>query len=433
MGDDLWSNLFASVAIFLVAALFVAGEYALVSCRRPRVEAAAKQKKRAAILTLGVLNDLQSYLAGTQIGITVCGIALGSVVEPFLTASLIRLAGPMIDPRVGTAVSFFLVTFAVVVAGELVPKYIALDKPERITYLLIYPLRAWRFLLQPLIWLTNISAAGFLKLIGIKLDEDPNNALLRDELQLLVRAGSVKGLSDKQHALFVSRAMQLDKLMARDVMIHRVDVRWVSNDLCKEDTLAQIQKIAHTRIPICRSDIDDVVGILYINDFVKLMGSDEFDLEPILRPAVAVPENLTLDRIVQRMREEKSQIVIVVDEYGGTSGLITLEDIVEEIFGDIEDSLEMARPTIEITGRRVSAKADVRYDELLEFIGKELPEEHRKDSLITVMIEKLERMPKLGDVVEIEIGSMRVENMARRRVTRISVQLNEERAEEAPS
>jgi putative hemolysin len=183
--------------------------------------------------------------------------------------------------------------------------------------------------------------------------------------------------------------------------------------------------LPHSRVPVCDGDVDEVVGIVYVQDVLKNLGREDVTLEVIARPAEFVPETLTLDRVVQRMREAKTQILIVRDEYGGTSGLLTLEDVVEEIFGELEDSLEGERPPIERVGsQRVTARADVRYDELMDFLDHEVEPESpwTTETLAEIVVSELGRVPRIGDSVQTPVGLMRVENMARRRVTRISVQ-----------
>ncbi len=234
------------------------------------------------------------------------------------------------------------------------------------------------------------------------------------------------GQSDLEdvHANFVARALRLDDLMAREVMVHRLDMKWLDVDTPKEQLIGRLSKIPYTRIPLCRGDIDEVVGVAYLHDIVKSLDEPDFSLEKIARAAVVVPENLTLDKIVNRMREERTQILIVVDEYGGTSGLITLEDVVEEIFGELEDKLESDRPPVEtFPSGRVSARGDIRFDELVRHLGLELDDDPETDTLAQMFHERLERVPKIGDQIDTLIGKMRVENMARRRVTRVSVKL----------
>jgi CBS domain containing-hemolysin-like protein len=188
--------------------------------------------------------------------------------------------------------------------------------------------------------------------------------------------------------------------------------------------MARLRDVPFNRLPVCRGDIDEMVGLVYLHDIVKHWDDTDFCLAKIVRPIVAIPENLSMEKIVETMRTEKTQMLIVMDEYGGTSGLVTLEDVVEEVFGELEDRLESERPPIEeLPNHRVSARADVRFDELVTRLGLNLDLGENTDTLATMMIEALERVPRPGDSVETVLGTMRVENMARRRITRVSIQL----------
>jgi CBS domain containing-hemolysin-like protein len=242
---------------------------------------------------------------------------------------------------------------------------------------------------------------------------------------MLVQSGGAEGTLDKVHADMVSRALRMDVLAAHDIMIHRLDIKWLDAGLNKEDALEKLRQIPFTRVPVCRGDIDDMIGIAYLHDVVRHLDDEDFSLERIARPLVAVPENLTMEKIVSTMRDNKTQMLIVMDEYGGTSGLVTLEDVVEEVFGELEDRLESERPPIEqLPGGRVSSRAEVRIDELLAFLNLSFEVEDPTATLATIIVNTLSRVPRPGDSVETEIGIMRVENMARRRITRVSVQLD---------
>jgi CBS domain containing-hemolysin-like protein len=426
MEGDLSIRLFISCLLVVGNAFFVAAEYSLVSARKSRLESLARRGNRNAKRVIEALDSLSVYVAAIQVGITVFSIGAGALTEPLITGLLENAMGTTVPKQVSLVISLVLVTYVMVVIGELVPKYVTLNRPERMAMFVIAPMRLFALLLKPLVKLIEISGAMMVRPFGIRVDASTSEAIPREELLLLVKAGSSEGMMDKVHADIISRAMQIDRLMARDIMVHRLDIKWIRADLNKEETLKQLAKIAHTRILICREDIDDVAGIVYINDIVKRLGEPKLDLEAVARPAISVPENLTLDKVVTMMREEKSQILLVVDEYGGTSGIITLEDVVEEIFGELEDSLESEREPIEISASgRVSAKADVRYDELLTKLGIEWDDEPNTNTLANVMIEELGRMPKMGDQVMNPLGALRIENMARRRVTRISIQLNQ--------
>jgi putative hemolysin len=419
-------NIFFSALLLLASALFVSAEYALVSARKSRLESLAKKGNKTARGILSASADLSPFIAGTQIGITMVGIAIGSFVEPFITDLIVkRLDG--IDGRISQALSFIIVLFVLLVLGELVPKYIALAHPERLSMFLFSPLKGFVWLFKPVIILAQKCSYAILKILRINTKPSQSDTMVREELLMLLQSTAAEGILEKEHAVMVNKALRLDSLDARDIMVHRLDMKWIDSALTAQEALLKISQYGHTRVPVCRADVDDLIGIVYMVDIVRNLQSPNFKLEQITRPAVIIPENLKIERIVQTMRDEKTQMVIVLDEYGGTSGLISLEDVVEEVFGELEDGPESERPTIEVSPKgRVSARAEVRLDELVEKLNLNIELQDRTETLANIITSRLERIARPGDKVETEIGLMRVENMARRRITRVGIQIRPE-------
>ena len=362
------------------------------------------------------------------------GIGVGSVTEPYVTELLVDLFGKSVGRGVSFAISFILVAFVLVVVGELCPKYLSLRYPEKVALATWRPLRYISIALTPLIWLAQITSGGILRIFGVNLKKGGHDTIAKDELLMLVQSVGDEGTLDKTHAEMVTKALKLDVLSARDIMVHRLDIKWLDVDLSKDELLERLALIPFTRLPVCRGDIDEMVGIAYLHDIVKNLQRSDFKLEKLLRPLVVVPENLTMEKIVATMRDQKTQILVVMDEYGGTSGLITLEDVVEEVFGELEDRLESERPHIELfSAGRVSARSDVRLDELITFLRLPIETGENTNTLAQVIVDALERVPRPGDAIESLLGTMRVENMARRRITRVSINLKPELAEAAKS
>lgn len=412
-----------SILLVLGSAFFVAAEYALVSTRKGRIEAMGRHGKKNAAGLSRALADISPYVAATQIAITMIGIAIGAYTEPYVTG---LLAGwlHLLDYRAVRAISYLIVVFVLLVVGELCPKYLTLRHSDRVALFVYRPLVACVALLRPFIWLAQSTAGVLLRPFKVDLRKGVHEGIPKEELLMLVQSGGATGILDKLQADMVSRALRLDVLDARDIMIHRLDIKWLDATLTKSEVLQRLKEIPNSRIPVCREDIDDMVGIAYLHDIVKHMEDGDFRLDEIVRPVVAIPENLTMAKIVELMRAEKTQMLIVRDEYGGTSGLVTLEDLAEEVFGELEDRLESGRKPIEDNaGGRISARADVRIDEFVSVLNLNLETGPNTDTLATIVVNALGRVPKTGDQVMTELGLMRVENMARRRITRVSVQL----------
>ncbi len=413
----------ASILLILGSGFFVAAEYSLVGSRRGRVEAMGRRGKKNAKGLAKLLEDISPYVAATQIGITMLGIAIGAFTEPYVTAVL---SGWLyfLAPSAVRAISYIIVVFILLVVGELCPKYLALRHADRVALFMYRPLVVIVTIFRPLIWLAQSTAGLLLKPFKVDVHRRAKDEIPKEELLMLVQSGGASGILDKLQADMVSRALRLDVLDAKDIMIHRLDIKWLDAAMSKAELMERLKTIPYSRMPVCRGDIDDMVGVAYLHDIVKHFEDQEFSLELLVRQVVAVPENLTMAKILEMMRVEKTQMLIVMDEYGGTSGLVTLEDVVEEVFGELEDRLESERkPMEEHPNGRISARASVRIDELVSYLKLDVDIGENTDTLATIVVNALGRVPRTGDSVMTNIGLMRVENMARRRITRVSIQL----------
>lgn len=410
--------------VFLLAlsAFLVMAEYALISVRRSRIESLASSGSRSARALLVALDKLPRVVAAIQIGITVCGLALGASMEPLLSSRISQVLGSVANPAVSSFLAILVVTFVTVVAAELVPKYLALALSERMALAMIRPLGLIVLLLSPIAIVAQWAANLMMRPFGIQPGNE-SDGISRDELALLLRAGESAGILEETHASVVSKALRFDKLDAADIMIHRIDIKWIDVNTPFDQLVKELAASPHSRVPVCRGDIDDIAGMLYLHDVIKRIENPPITVEEMLRPVEVVPENINLNKIIERMRESRTQILIVVDEYGGTSGLITLEDVIEEVFGELEDALEAERPMIEeLSETRISARAEVRVDEVFEYFDLDASTAST-DTLAQVVVDQLQRIPKPGDKVEMDFGTLIVENMARRRVTRVRVHL----------
>lgn len=425
METDSSATVLVSLILLLGHVFFVAAEYGLVGSRRSKIESLAKKGNRNAARVLKALDDISTYIAATQIGITMIGIGIGAMTEPYLSGLILK-AFRGLPEQVASVLAIVLVTYPLVVIGELTPKYVTLRFAERTALFVIGPLSLIVPVLRPFTWLFQKTAGLVLRPFRIDLGTDGKQGLTREEFALLVQAGQSEGEFDEGQAQFITKTLRFDTLDAEDVMIHRLDIQWLDVNTAKEEIPSLVSAIRHSRIPVCDGDVDEVLGVVYVSDLLANWDKPDFAVSRLMREPEFVPETLTLDRIVAHMREMKTQIVIVRDEYGGTSGLVTLEDVVEEIFGDMEDRLESERPSIEQTSElRVTARADVRMDELLDFLKLDLNDgEVSTDTLASLVVEGVGRMPKLGDSVTVSIGTIKVENMARNRITRLSVLLD---------
>ena len=421
MESDSW-RLVLAFSLIILNAFFVAAEYSLVGARVGRIASLAKKGGRAAMAARDALTQINKYIAGIQLGITMAGIGLGWVGEQSLSVMLEPFFDGIGLHFMSTAIAFLLVTFLLVVLGELVPKYLTLKTPERMLVRLILPLNFFLVILRPLTAMLEFAGHWALRPLGVDTRRDERSAIAKDELALIIQESRTAGEFDESHAKLITKALNFTDLQADDVMIPRVDIVAVDVDLERDALLAKVAAQSHTRLLVVEdNDLDEVVGILHLQDFVRLLAGRVADLRAAVRPPVFVPPNLSLERLIERMQEEKTQLLIIRDEHGGTAGILTLEDIVEEIFGELDDQVEHAQPRIQtwIDGRIVM-RGDVRTDELAEYLGLEenpLP----REPVSTIILDEIERTPKIGDSIDTDLGLLRVVNMSRNRITRISL------------
>jgi putative hemolysin len=416
-------SLLISILLFAANALFVAAEYALVSARRVRIKSLADKGNRAAAAVLRCLDDKNQYVAGIQIGITFFSIGIGAVSEPALSQAL--GAALKVHPTLLSLISIVIVSYPLVVLAELVPKYLTIRQPERVALFVVYVLIGWSALVRPLIWLFDSSGNLVLRAFGINPKEAEKEAVSRDEISLLLQAGESEGQFDEQHADVILRALRLDKLKAGSVMVHRLDMECLRLDLEGQALWAALSQVRHSRLPVYGEDLDDIKGVVYLQDLVRGINRPSLSLKDVLKPAEFIPENLSLDRSLSIMRQRHSQILIVQDEHGGTSGMITLEDIVEEVLGDLEDRVEAERPAIErVTPTRIRLTPYVRWDELLEFLDVPITEDVSTMTVAQLVHQKLQKVPNQGDSVDTDLGKLVVDQTTRRRLIQLSLYLN---------
>ncbi|MDQ2986783.1 MAG: hemolysin family protein [Armatimonadota bacterium] len=421
MESESW-RLVGAFVLVIANAFFVAGEYALVGARPGRIAGLAKRGGKAAVAAKDALGHINRYIAGIQLAITMAGIGLGWVGEQ----SLSKMLSPFFDGIglhfMSTAIAFLLVTFLLVVLGELVPKYVTINSPERMLVRIIIPLNFVLLILRPLTAMLEFAGHWVLRPLGIDTRRDQRSAIAKDELAMIIQESRTAGEFDESHARVITKALNFTDLQADDVMIPRVDIISVDVDTPTDELIRQLAAQTHTRVVVVEDgDLDEVVGILHLQDFVRLLAGRVSDLRSAVRQAVFVPPNLSLERLIERMQTDKTQILIIRDEHGGTAGLLTLEDIVEEIFGELDDQVEHAQPRIQTwEDGRIVMRGDVRTDELTEYLGLDenpLP----RESVSTIILDEIERTPKIGDSIETDLGLMRVVNMSRHRITRVSL------------
>ncbi len=374
MSDEL---LRIAVVLLLVLgnALFVAAEYALVTARRPRLEERAKRGSRPARVAVALLDRPVRFISTVQVGITVFAILIGAVGEPLVSGFF----GDALPRGASFLIAFLVLTYLSVVIGELVPKAIALQKSEAFAVALAIPVAWLGRIMHPLVWVLDRSASAIARLLGVPPAPAGVAAHTEEDIRHIVAEAQDVGAIETAEEEMVYKVFDFADKEAHEVMVPRPQVLALSVDLPTQEALAAVIDSPYTRYPVFRGSIDDVLGILHVRDLFKALydrGIENVALEELVRPAYVVPETKDLGALLAEFRKTNQHMSIVVDEYGGVAGIVTLEDLLEEIVGEIEDEYDLPDESVErLEDGRIRIDGTFPIDDFNEEFGRELPQE----------------------------------------------------------
>lgn len=426
------AGLLAVSALILFTAFFVAGEFALVAVDRTQLEHKAKAGSRSARSVLGGLDTLSFQLSGAQFGITVCALLLGIASEAYVARLFVPLleAINVFDWReetlrgIAVVVAIALVTVVGMVVGELIPKNYAIAKPLQSALTAGNGLRFVNALLRPLINLFDACANGVLRLLGIHPQEERLGVHSLEELGLLMRRSAESGVFDEDEYSLLHRSVMFGEKTAADALVPRTAVAALARNTTVDGLVDTAVETGHSRFPVYAENLDDVIGIVHVKDAYQVSPSqrDTSTLDLVLQPAYAVPESMHLQALLVSMRSRRSPMAVVIDEYGGTAGLITLEDILEEIVGEIEDEYDTAeRPVVTAASQGVwLVDGMAHHDELYDICGFDLPE-GEWETLAGFLLDRFGRIPTAGDSAVYDRWVFSVAEMDGRRIARVRV------------
>lgn len=428
METNIVIGILAVIVLVAMNGFFVAAEFALVSVRKTRIEQLVSEGSGSARIVQGSLIDLDRYIAGTQVGITLASLALGWVGEPAV-ASLIN---PLLHSikadisaetthSIAVAIAFIGITFLHVILGELVPKSIALQKPEATSLILARPLAIVVTLFRPLIW--SLNGLGNLLLRAIRMEPAHGHDVVHSakELELLVRESHRAGVLDDLEKRMLQRTFRFSETSVSEVMVPRSQMQAIDLRLPKEDFFNKAAESRHTRLPVYEDNIDRISGVIYLYELFRMSRREDGDLRSCVRPALFVPESLRLDDMIKQFRTQNTQIAVVIDEHGGTAGLLTLEDVVEAVFGKIQDLNDKSEPDIVPGEKGVNiVRGDARLAVVNDVLGTTL-DSPEVDTIGGFIMHTLGRVPKKGDAINVKGWKIVVEEMDRVRVTKVAL------------
>jgi CBS domain containing-hemolysin-like protein len=391
-------GLLALLVLVLLNGFFVASEFALVTVRRTRVEQLADAGRPGARSLRDAVEHLDSYIAACQLGITIASLALGWVGEPALAGLIEPLFGEGGAHAIGVAIAFAVITAMHVIAGELAPKGIALQYAERVSLVIVGPLRAFRAIFRPAIWLLNESGWLLMRLVGVGRHSEGASHVGGEELALLVRASAEAGALEVEERFLLERVLRFSGLTVASVMVPRTEVVGLAAGAPVAEARQMVHEHRYSRYPVYRDSLDDVVGVLHVKDLMA--AAEDAALEDLVRQPLVVPAQVGVNELLRLMRARRVQFGVAVDEYGGTDGIVTLEDVLEEIVGELEDEFERPQRSVPIARDAVRLDGLDSVDVLADRLGISVEEGPYK-TVAGYVLERLGRIPRVGDTVEV--------------------------------
>ncbi|MBN1137939.1 MAG: HlyC/CorC family transporter [Anaerolineae bacterium] len=425
--------LLGALALVAMNGFFVVAEFALVSVRRSRIDELVAQGNSLARVVRHAISDPDRFIAATQLGITLASLGLGWIGEPafaWLLAPLLEaIPGPWdeaLTHSIAAGVAFAIITFLHVVLGELAPKSVALQYPERASLFVARPIVLVENLFRPLIWLLNGAGNGLLKLFGLRAVQGRQQVHSVQELRILMRESQAGGAIEADQEDMLQKVFEFGERQAREVMIPRPGVVGVEGQATLRDLLAVFAETRHARFPVYDDSLDNIVGIVAVKDILLALAQDSMQLDSridsLVRPALFVPETADVAGLFAQMRASHNQMAVVFDEYGGTAGVVTLEELLEEIVGRVSDELIVGQePVVRLDETTVEIDALLRVDEVNEQLHLGLPQGDEYETVAGLLLYRLQHIPTVGEALQCRGLEIKVSEMKGPKIEKVQI------------
>jgi CBS domain containing-hemolysin-like protein len=402
-------SIFFTIFLVFLNGFFVAAEFAIVKVRGSQIEIKVKTGSKVASMAKHMIAHLDGYLAATQLGITLASLGLGWVGEEVMSNLVLNVLGFFSLPiseslatNIGHILAFTIITVLHIVFGELAPKTLAIQKPVATTMAIAIPLQFFYFVFRPFIYVLNGFANVILRLIGINASSAHESVHSSEELQYLLDQGKESGALDKAEHELIKNVFDFNERVVKNIMVPRTKISAIELSATQEELLDTIISEGYSRIPVYDDTIDKIVGIVHAKDILSLIVKHgKFNLEDILRKPLFVPESKKINDLMAELKLKRIQIAIVLDEFGGTAGMVTLEDIVEELVGDIQDEYDEEKPLVEkVSDNEFTVSASATVYDINESLPHDLPEDEDYDTLAGLVSEIFGKIPEVGETKE---------------------------------
>jgi CBS domain containing-hemolysin-like protein len=408
---DIFISILITLLFVFLNGFFVAAEFAIVKVRSSQLELKAQAGSRAAALSKKIVTHLDSYLAATQFGITIASLALGWIGKPVVSKIIKEIIGlfnielaPSVLSTVSLITAFIMITILHIVLGELAPKSLAIQRSEQTTLAVAYPLHGFYWICRPFIWLLNGIANLVLKMVGLHTVSE-QEVYSSDELRYLVDQAKESGKVDSTEFDIIQNAFDFSERTARQIMVPRTQVVSIDVNDYDEKTLEFVIEEGYSRIPCYEDNIDNTIGVVHLKDILKKMriSSGNVNIRSIIRPVSFTPETKRIGQLLKEFQVKHQQIAMVLNEYGGVEGVITMEDILEELVGEIQDEYDNEIPFVEQTGENTySVIATAAISDINDELPHPIDKDKQYDTLAGYLIDKFGRIPNTHDKLEAE-------------------------------
>ena len=425
------SDLLLTTFLVFMNGFFVAAEFAIVKVRESQLELEARSGNLSAVLARKIVGNIDGYLAATQLGITLASLGLGWVGEPVVSKILLKLfdlVGLHLEHNLAHDIalpfSFALITILHIVFGELAPKSIAIQRSDKTTLFVAYPLRFFYLIFKPFIWLLNGIANFVLRLLKINPIHG-NEVHSSEELRYLVEQGKETGTIEAENYAIIQNAFDFQERSARQVMIPRKQLVAINLSDFEDRELEQILEAGYSRIPCYEENLDKVLGVVYLKDILmELRKKRKPDIRSLMRPFTAIPETMPIGRLLKDFQKKRQQMAIVLDEFGSTKGIVTMEDILEELVGEIQDEYDNEKSSLEPMGNSVfRALASASIHDLNKELPESLEEDGNFETISGYILHHCGRIPDSGEIFVIGRYEFRILKKIRSSIQKVQLRL----------
>jgi len=404
------SDILITLLLVSFNGFFVAAEFAIVKVRASQLEMKVQSGSQIAIIAKNIVSKLDKYLAATQLGVTLASLGLGWIGEPVVSKIIIKvmtLFGVVMDPelshQIALPVAFLIITVLHIVFGELAPKSIAIQRPQRTVLIIALPLQFFYYIFRPFIWALNGFANLLLKSVGIStvqgLDVHSN-----DELKYLIKQGQESGEIEQADYDIIKNAFEFSERIAKQIMIPRTHVVAIDVNDFHESMLDGLISENFSRIPCYADKMDNIVGVVYLKDvLIKIRNKEPIQISAVMRPVLMIPETKRIAQLLKEFQVKHQQIAVVINEYGGMQGIVTMEDILEELVGEIQDEYDNEIPFVEKNGEKTyTVLASASLDDINDLLPHSLTRNEEYETLAGYLILKFGRIPNINDKISFD-------------------------------